>query len=348
MSLIYEALKQSERRVSVAPVIALRAFPAARTATARRRAIVTNKTIGLAVAVVVLGLTSSYFLQTAFWRNASWFAAKATPTLGLAAVPQALSSVGDAVATANDPVATADVVRQLPLEDRPVALSLISLPRALQPLPTMPPALRMVERLSETPKSSTSSKAPLTSSESIDKAIKDSVGPRAPTATDVMAAAPVSTPTPVPSVTLLPSVAPIANSQASVPPPPPVATSPEDVSVLFQKMNQALATDDKVEAQRQLRSIQGTLREGSIARLRAEAWFAHQTGNLSVASRTYRLLLEKLPGDELSAINLVAIERQQNQPNEAREVVKRALRYNTNSAALRSASDQLSLGGATR
>jgi predicted Zn-dependent protease len=94
-------------------------------------------------------------------------------------------------------------------------------------------------------------------------------------------------------------------------------------------------------AQTQLQGIQAMLPESSVARLRAESWFAHQTGDVDSASRIYRRLLEKVPGDELSSVNLAAIEKKRQRPDQAKEVLAKALRQNPSSSVLRSAIDQL-------
>lgn len=115
-----------------------------------------------------------------------------------------------------------------------------------------------------------------------------------------------------------------------------------DIASLFDAMNQALALGNKNEARQQLDAIESSLPESSVARLRAEAWYAHQTGDLDAARLTYRKVLGKLQGDEYAALNLVAIERQAGQTEQAREVLVRATRSNPDSVALRNALAQLS------
>jgi tetratricopeptide (TPR) repeat protein len=113
------------------------------------------------------------------------------------------------------------------------------------------------------------------------------------------------------------------------------------VRALFDALNQALERQDKALAQTKLQGIQSQLAESSVARLRAESWFAHQTGDLDNASRIYRRLLEKMPGDELTSVNLASIEKKRQRPDEAKAVLAKALRQNPSSGVLRSAVEQL-------
>ena len=252
-------------------------------------------------------------------------------------------------ATPTQAAPTAPLTDQKTLpEKRPSELPSVALPRALQPLPTIPLKLRRVDRLPQPPKTATTPVTQLASPVNTAQTVKGAFEPSVPTPKSTTESAQASAPTSAPAVALSALNRPIASTpDSSISSMSPKETVSEDVGSLFESMNQALASHDNTAAQRHLQSIESRLPEGSIARLRAQAWFAHLTGDLPAASRTYRLLLEKLPGDELSAINLVSIERQQNRPDQARAVVKRALRYNTNSTALHSASEQLSLDRVT-
>lgn len=106
-------------------------------------------------------------------------------------------------------------------------------------------------------------------------------------------------------------------------------------------MNLALENKDDAGARRHLQAIQAQLPVTSVARLRAEAWFAYQSGDLTSAQRTYRRLLDRLPGDEQAALTLSAIEKRNARPDQARDILARSLRVNPGSAPLRSAMDRL-------
>lgn len=335
MSLIYQALKQSEQRVSAAPVIALRARPTAQAAVLRPRSPTLNKALGWTVVVVALGISVGYFFSQGLRGQAQGATARGVPAAAEPALAQVAPS-GVELATPTKSFSAAEATKQpTPSEERAAAVSLVSLPRALQPLPTMPLKLRMVERLPQAPKAASASPA---------QAAKNPVEPAVAVPTNTAKVTQASLPlSPAAAVLASSGTASVSAADTSASALSPKTSSAENVTALFDSLNQALAAHDQTAAQQHLRRIQDRLPDGSIARLRAEAWFAHQTGDLSAASRIYSLLLEKLPGDELSAINLVSIERKQNRPDQAKDVVKRALRYNPNSAALRSASDQLSV-----
>jgi tetratricopeptide (TPR) repeat protein len=113
-------------------------------------------------------------------------------------------------------------------------------------------------------------------------------------------------------------------------------------------MNHALDNKDDATARRHLQAIQAQLPATSVARLRAEAWFAYQSGDLSSAQRTYRHLLDRLPADEQSALTLAAIEKKSARPDQARDILSRSLRHNPGSAPLRSAMDQLAASEAPK
>lgn len=120
----------------------------------------------------------------------------------------------------------------------------------------------------------------------------------------------------------------------------PVAAN-VNIPELFDVFNRALLDRDIALAKRQLLAIQSNLPEFSIARLRAEAWFAQQTAEVDAARRLYLRLLEKLPGDEAASVNLATIERNQLRFDAAKDALTKALRNNPNSTVLRAALDQI-------
>ena len=122
--------------------------------------------------------------------------------------------------------------------------------------------------------------------------------------------------------------------------PEPAATAGMDVSELFDGLNRALETRDEATAARHLQAIRVRLSESSLARLRAEGWYAFRTGDFDKAQRFYRRLLEKLPGDENASLALASIERQEQRPELAREILSKSLKANPGSTVLRTALDQ--------
>ena len=174
-----------------------------------------------------------------------------------------------------------------------------------------------------------------------------------PAAAKLSAEAPASKPTETASVApLLIAAAPAVASPAQAKDKPIAAPAPAAVSVniqeLFEVFNRALADRDTTLAQKQLALIQSNLPEFSIARMRAEAWFAQQTADMDVARRLYVRLLDKLPGDESASVNLASIERLQMRFDAAKETLAKALRNNPNSTVLRSALDQITLNVAPK
>lgn len=113
------------------------------------------------------------------------------------------------------------------------------------------------------------------------------------------------------------------------------------LSELFERLNRALANGDQQLAQRDLTVIQQRLPEASVARLRAEAWFAHQSGDVDGAAHIYHRLLLKLPGDEHVVINLASIEKKFERLDRAKEILSTALQHNPTSSVLRTALNQL-------
>jgi outer membrane protein assembly factor BamD (BamD/ComL family) len=154
-------------------------------------------------------------------------------------------------------------------------------------------------------------------------------------------------PAPAPAVKEPPAtVVPARPAAAAVA--PAASAAPDDLSERFEGMNHALDNKDDATARRHLQAIQAQLPATSVARLRAEAWFAYQSGNLSSAQRTYRHLLDRLPADEQSALTLAAIEKKSARPDQARDILSRSLRHNPGSAPLRSAMDQLAASEAPK
>lgn len=141
--------------------------------------------------------------------------------------------------------------------------------------------------------------------------------------------------------TSLPEVKAAPNSDPAVRP-------AADLSIVFRDLNNALALNDLPKAEQSLAIIRASLPSSSLARLRAEAWFAFQTKDLASAREHYRAVLEKLPGDEQASLNLAALERQADRHEQAQEVLQQALRHNPNAEALRTALNQVKGSGGLR
>lgn len=321
MSLIYQALKQTEQQapaavVASASAAAPRAVPAVPPAAPGRL----RAPLLLGAVVAGAGIVAGLLLS------------QREPVAGVAtaAVPSAPTAV--APAPAEVPSQPTAGVPPLPTAALPAAApgAVAALPVAEAPLPTVPPRLMLSTSLS--------------------------VRPAATEAAPAVTAPPAAVPAPTPA----PAAAPAAAQPVSQARPAPAevtvratggtteSASNEDISELFDGLNRALEARDEAQAQRHLQGIRNRLPEGSLARLRAEGWHAYRTGDAERAQRVYRRLLEKLPGDENASLTLASIERQGQRPDQAREVLARSLRHNPNSAMLRSALDQASQSEATR
>jgi len=312
MSLIYQALKQSEQQTTVSPSLVVRkavAAPQAGNAPSPRM----RNIVSLGVMVAAAGVLAGYLLTQGF----------AAPRNALASQQTALPS-----GTGTDTQA-GTVAATIGMADRasPGTETKSLVPRADPPLPTAAPQPTPVVAYLPELKKAAAASAPAASAPALvtppAKPIAD-----APVAALALSAQPTVA---IASKTVEASTTPAATTQPST----------EDVRALFDALNQALERQDKALAQTKLQGIQSQLAESSVARLRAESWFAHQTGDLDSASRIYRRLLEKMPGDELTSVNLASIEKKRQRPDEAKAVLAKALRQNPSSGVLRSAVEQL-------
>lgn len=329
MSLIYQALKQTERQAS-APIVAGVKPAVIPVVTSAKPAPWFQKPLWLGGLVAAAGVAAGTFLALG-GRMATPPSAPASaavvPKVSVAAMPAA------ARVDAEAPLPTAAPIPALPrAESRP-------LPATEPPLPTAGSKLVMAYGMSSAP-----APKPVAQSPAAAAAVAAAAVPAAP-ATPAPAPAPAEASSPAPAAVAVGAPAPArAEPVVSVASPRAAASGaagPEDLGELFDALNRALAAKDEPQAQRLLAAVQARLPESSTARWRAEAWFAYQTADMDRARRAYRRLLEKVPGDENATLTLVAIERQQQRPEQAREVLSRSLRQNPNSSALRSALDQL-------
>lgn len=325
MSLIYQALKQTEQEAPAAVVAGTsaavpRATPMAPPVAASRL----RKPLLLGAAVAGAGILAGLLLS----QRAPVPEVTVPPVPGVTAAPAVASSVPADV----PPLPTAPAA-PLPSVALSAAGAVADLPVAEPALPTVPPRLTLSTALS----------------------VRSAAAEPPAAVAPAPAAAPAPAPAQTPSAAPAPAVQPVSQSRPS-----PVevtvrsngasneASSNEDISELFDGLNRALEARDEALAQRHLQGIRSRLPEGSLARLRAEGWHAYRTGDAEQAQRVYRRLLEKLPGDENASLTLASIERQRQRPDQAREVLARSLRQNPNSAVLRAALDQASQSEAAR
>jgi tetratricopeptide (TPR) repeat protein len=301
MSLIFQALKQSEQQTTATPSPAARKVVAAPLAGIKPRQGLLSP-LGLGVMIAGAGVLVGYLLNQGF----------AAPAQGAPASQKTVLPSAQAAGLYDPPERQ---ILDIETEGR--------LPRADLPLPTAAPRLRLSLAL------------PFAAKSAQDPSKSDPGSPPV--------AKPVTTAPPPASKISAPD-SPVAINTRTVEATPVTSTaqpSTEDVRTLFEALNQALESQDKALAQSKLQGIQSKLPESSVARLRAESWFAHQTGDLDSASRIYRRLLEKIPGDELTSVNLASIERKRQRPEQAKEVLAKGLRQNPSSSVLRSAIEQL-------
>jgi hypothetical protein len=91
------------------------------------------------------------------------------------------------------------------------------------------------------------------------------------------------------------------------------AQAPQDTVSLadrFDMLNRELVRNDKSQANVHLKAIQSALPADSIARLRAEGWYAFQTGNNELAKIIYTRLLSRISGDEQATAVIQSIAAQ--------------------------------------
>lgn len=302
MSLIYQALKQSEQQAAPSQPSGRRWTGVAMPAPARRGWNPMPALWGVVIAAVAVLAGWMVSLALAAQHGPSAASAQVSPQVPVPVVPAAQ---GRAAVVPSAPVAP------VPVSAARVALPEVALPKADLPLPTASPRLALSRALS-------APAAPAQKPQGT-QSVEDARPPAEPAAGKKGAAA--SPPAP-------------ASAPVSQP-------TPDELPALFDALNQALAGHDVDTARRQLQAIQARLPESSVARLRAEAWFAHQTDDLDGAQRLYRRLLDKLSGDEHASLNLAAIEKKRQRFDQAKDVLAKSLRQNPNSAVLRTAVDQL-------
>ena len=326
MSLIYQALKQTEQASCATPVavahrVSVVPAKAGVAAYLRRDAV----SLGLLMAVVGLLIGVGFNLL---------IGVLATPAEAAHRLP-ADRTTGFAVMAPPH------------LQSESVALPLTLLPRAESPLPTVSPALKLAHAMPQsakpvsrqlTEKAYASGQAASRDAEhggvaaDLDHETRRHAAESSSATLEMLEGAD----TPAPTIAAV-------NVQVTQPSAATVVEASVSVADLFGSLNRALANRDEPLAKRHLTAIQARLPEGSVARLRAEAWFSHQSGDVDGAGQIYRSLLNKLPGDEHAGVNLASIEKKLQRADRAKEVLSAALRHNPASVALRAALDQLAL-----
>jgi hypothetical protein len=134
-----------------------------------------------------------------------------------------------------------------------------------------------------------------------------------------------------------PADRPLRNARPAKPVAQPVAADappPVPVEKRYALFLAAMKTGDLAGAREQLTALQSQIPPGTLSRLRAEAWFALQSGNEADARRSYQDILERAPGDEEAGINLASIEARNGRREAARQVLTDALANNPGSEAL--------------
>ncbi|MBT9549771.1 MAG: tetratricopeptide repeat protein [Hydrogenophaga sp.] len=310
MSLIYQALQQTAEQATSRPSAEKPPLSSPQTAPEAVGGRGRHMVL-VGAAMAGVGVLGGFFIS-------QWGGAEARPapaSVGAAALPAKPSAV--------DTLYGAE--QATPVQN--------SLPRMEAPLPTALPSLTLTYALPVAVQAPAPAKA--------------AVQPVTPAPAGSADAAPVSMPAPAPALKEPPATA-VPARPAAAPVAPAASAAPDDLSERFEGMNHALDNKDDATARRHLQAIQAQLPATSVARLRAEAWFAYQSGDLSSAQRTYRRLLDRLPGDEQAALTLASIEKKSARPDQARDILSRSLRVNPGSVPLRSAMDQLAASEAPK
>jgi len=126
-----------------------------------------------------------------------------------------------------------------------------------------------------------------------------------------------------------------APAAAQAQPAPKVDDTP--VQVHFTRFVAAMRGGQTSDAERELGALKVALPSDSLGLMRAQAWFDLRAGNDAAAARTYRQILDRMPGDDEAAVNLASIQARQADQEGARATLDAAARLNPDSAALRAA-----------
>ncbi|TWI06224.1 tetratricopeptide repeat protein [Luteimonas cucumeris] len=97
----------------------------------------------------------------------------------------------------------------------------------------------------------------------------------------------------------------------------------QDVARLVAAIGNALQSDDTAQAQAQLAQLARHLPPRSLTLLRMQAWVAHESGDTAAALAYYRQIVERVPGDQATVINLAMLEARNGQVDSARDRLRR-------------------------
>lgn len=314
MSLIYQALQQMQQQGAALPAPGTPAPPRGRPATRQRLPLwLRHGAIGRGLFLAALGTLLGAGLS-------QWLAPARTPPAPLGAAP--------AAAPAQAPAAVP-------------APALAALPRAAPQRPVFTGPLRPTYALQLPAAASAAPDRPQPAPRAAPAAPAAAAATAAPAAAEAVPARLAG----VPQQPVLAAAAPVEQAAPLVLPSPAETVQQPFLATadLFESLNRALAESQPQAARQHLTQIQARLPPASLARWRAEAWFAHQGGDLEGAARIYRQLLLKLPGDEHTAVNLASIEKRRGRLDDARAVLSGALRQQPASSLLRQALEQLAL-----
>lgn len=128
---------------------------------------------------------------------------------------------------------------------------------------------------------------------------------------------------------------PVTAAVSAVEAKPSVDETP--IELRFTNFVAAMKDGRTSDAETQLAALKERLPAGSPGLLRAQAWFDLRAGRDAAAADSYRAILDRMPGDEESAINLASIQVRQNKTEEARATLDAAFRLQPDSTALRGA-----------
>ena len=117
----------------------------------------------------------------------------------------------------------------------------------------------------------------------------------------------------------------------------PAVAAETSVELRFARFINAMKNEDQAAAEHELIELKKQLPAGTIGLVRAQAWFDLHAGHYALAAEGYRVILDRLPGDEEAAINLASIRIRQQRPEQARATLDAAVRVQPDSAALRAA-----------
>ena len=112
-----------------------------------------------------------------------------------------------------------------------------------------------------------------------------------------------------------------------------ITATPEDRSVdhLVAAVGSAIQAGDFGLAQAQIVLLAKQLPPRSLTLLRLQAWLAHESDDHVGALMLYRQIVERMPGDQTSAINLAILEARNGQIDSARQRLRHLRARDTDS-----------------